>query len=107
MKSVLFLGITLLVLVATAFPAVADQISFKATEKNAWELHAQDGQMVGSVKKNETGSLSFYDKTGKYIGVIKPSGTWVPWNARRRVTYIQPEEARLYLDVLAISKQLQ
>lgn len=107
MKKTFFLVMLLSIFFLTTLSVFSAQLTAKPNGPNMWDLYSQDNKLVGSVKKNETNSLSFYDKNGTYIGVIQESGTWVPWNARRRVTFIKPEEARLYLDVLEISKGLK
>jgi hypothetical protein len=102
------IGFCTLVLLLCFFtmPVFAQGITTKPKGQNEWELYGQDGTLFATVKKTEAGGFSFHDASGKYIGVIQTSGTWVPWNAKKRVTYIKAEEAELYLQVLKASKSL-
>lgn len=107
MKKGVFLATLVLFFALTTFPAVAQETTTKPKGENEWELYRETGGLFATVKKTQTGGLSFYDASGKYIGVIQPTGTWVPWNAKKRVTTITSEEAELFLEVLKVSKGLQ
>jgi hypothetical protein len=96
-----------LLLCFVTLPAFAQGVTAKPKGQNEWELYGPDGGLFATVKKTEAGGLGFHDASGKYIGVIQTSGTWVPWNAKRRVTYIEADEAELYLQVLKVSKRLK
>ena len=105
-KGIFFLMLVFIFSVVTA-PAFGQDISAKPKGQNEWELFGPEGGLFATVKRTDAGGISFYDASGKYIGLIQNSGTWVPWNAKRRVTYIKAEEAELYLQVLKMSKSLQ
>ena len=110
MKKEVILAILGLFCCFVTLPAFAQEFSTKSKGENEWELFRKAGdsdKLYATVKKTEAGGFNFYDASGKYVGVIQTSGTWVPWNAKRRVTYIEPKEAELYLDVLKASKTLQ
>ena len=105
MKKGIFLAMLASFVVLTTFPAFTQETTIKPKGENVWELCGEAGVPFATVKKRQTGGLSFYDASGKYIGVIQHSGTWVPWNARKRVTTIKSEEAELFLEVLKVANR--
>ena len=107
MRKALYLTTLFALLGHVILPVSAEGGSIKPKSNNVWELYQNRGEIIATIKKLETGGFSFYDKGGKFIGIILTSGTWIPWNAKKRRTRIEPEEAELYLEVLRSINQLK
>jgi hypothetical protein len=91
-------------------PAVvfSEPLALRPQGEGQWELYSKTGNaVVGTVKKTEEGNYKFYGGEGEYIGLILESRTWIPRDARRSYTRIEPEEAELYLDVLKAIETLK
>ncbi len=107
MKRGIFLGTLVLLLFFSSSPVFSAQILTRPTGENVWEMYARGGDPVGTLKKTEANSYSIYDISGRFIGLIYQSGTWMPWNAKKRLTTITPEEAKFYLDALGAIKTIK
>ena len=76
------------------------QITPRPKGQNEWAMYDENAVFVGTLKRTEEGNFKFYDKGGGYVGLIVEAGRWIPRDARRSYTSIEPEEAQLYLDAL-------
>jgi hypothetical protein len=83
----------------TPIYAASQMTMYAAKDEGQWEIYDQNGNVVGTVKRTEQGNFKFYDKGGKFGGLILRSGIWLPAPSERRIR-ISPGSARLYLDAL-------
>jgi hypothetical protein len=107
MRKAVLLPTVIVLFCLGSLPVFSEEIVPRPKGNHTWEMHNVNGDFVGRLKRTEYGNFDFYDKSGKYIGVILQSGTWIPWNARKRKTVIEPEEAQLYVDVLRAIKTIK
>jgi hypothetical protein len=107
MKKAVLLITVIVLFCLCSLPVFSEEIVLRPKDQDMWEMCNLSGDSVGTLKRTEAGNFGFYDKGGKYIGVILQSGTWIPWNARKRKTVIKPEEAQLYVDVLRAIKTIK
>ena len=107
MKKVVLLATMLVLLCSTSFPVFSEQVATRPKGQNEWEVLNQNGNVLGTFQRTEKGNYKFYNTGGGYVGLILDSGTWIPRDARRSYTYITPEDAQLYLDVLEAIKTIR
>ena len=107
MKKVILLATMIVLFYSSSLPAFSEQLETRPKGPNEWEMLSQNGGVVGTLKRTEKGNYKFYNKGGKYGGLILSSGKWIPPDARRSYTTITPEAARLYLDVLKVIKTVK
>jgi hypothetical protein len=102
MGRMILLATMIFILGFSSSPAFSEQLAARPKGEGEWELYDKPGNLAGTVKKTEQGNFKFYNRGGKYVGLILDSGTWLPRDARRSYTIITPEDAELYLDVLKV-----
>jgi hypothetical protein len=107
MKKVVLLATMLVLFCSTSFPVFSEQVATRPRGQNEWEVLNQNGNVLGTFQRTEKGNYKFYNTGGGYVGLILDSGTWIPRDARRSYTYISPEDAQLYLDVLEAIKTIR
>jgi hypothetical protein len=73
--------------------------TYAAKDEGQREMYDLNGSVVGTLKRTEQGNFKFYDKGGRFRGLILRSGIWMPDPSERQIR-ITPEAARLYLDAL-------
>ncbi len=100
MRKAIILAAMIVALFLCSLPVLADDIVLKPTGENTWAMHNLKGDFVGTLKREEQGTFTYYNKDEKYMGRILKSGVLQPKNFQRAKTSITPEEAQLYLDVL-------
>ena len=106
------------VLSTSSVPAFSEQLTIQPIrqndqnewgqpkDQNEWQMYNENGGVVGTLKKNEEGDYTIFNKDGKFLGRIFRSGRFCPPDSRNRHTTITPEAAQLYLDVLGVIKGL-
>ena len=102
MRKVILLATIILLFFFSSLPVFSEQITPKPKGTDLWEMYNANGDVVGTLKRTEQGNFSFYDKGGRYVGLILQSGNWIPWNAKKRRTIITPQDANFYVDVLRV-----
>jgi hypothetical protein len=107
MKRVVLLATIFVLLCSTSSPVFSEQVATRPKGQNEWEVLNQNGNVLGTFQRTEKGNYKFYNTGGGYVGLILDSGTWIPRDARRSYTYISPEDAQLYLDVLEAIKTIR
>ena len=69
----------------TSIFAAGQMTMYAAKDGGQWEIYDQNGNVVGTVKRTKQGNFKFYDKGGKFGGLILRSGIWLPVPSERRV----------------------
>ena len=107
MRKVILLATIIVLFCFNSSAVFSEQLAITPKGQNEWEMLNQNGDVVGTLKRTEKGSHKFYNRGGKYVGLILYSGKWIPRDARRRYTTITPEAAQLYLDVLNVIETIK
>ena len=107
MKKVVLLATMIVLFCSSSFPVFAEKLATRPKGQNEWEILNQNGAVVGTFKRTDKGNYKFYNTGGGYVGLILDSGTWIPRDSRRSYTFITPEDAQLYLDVLKAIKTMK
>ena len=107
MKRVMLLATMIVFFCFGSLPVFSEQPVTRQKGENEWEMLNQNGDVVGRFERTEKGNYKFYNRHGKYIGLILRSEKLIPRDARRSYTTITPEAARLYLDVLEVIKTIK
>ena len=107
MKRVILLATMIVFFCSGSLPVFSEQLVTGQKGENEWEMLNQNGDVVGRFERTEKGNYKFYNRHGKYIGLILRSEKLIPRDARRSYTTITPEAARLYLDVLGVIKTIK
>ncbi len=107
MKKAILLATIVLVFFFSLSSVFSEQITPRPTGTDAWGMYNTNGDFVGTLKRTEQGNFSFYDKGGRYVGLILQSGNWIPWNAKKNRTIITPQDASFYVDVLRVVETIK
>ena len=107
MRKVILLATMIVLFCFDSSAVFSEQLAITPKGQNEWEMLNQDGDVVGTLKRTEKGSHKFYNRVGKYFGLILYSGKWIPPDARRSYTTITPQAAQLYLDVLKVIETIK
>ncbi len=107
MKKLIFIATATLLLCSVSLPAFSAAITLTPKGGMTWEMLDSHGKLVGTLKRVDESSFSFYDQGGRHVGLILGNGDWVPSVSKRRRISIKPEAAQFYLDVLRAVKGIQ
>ena len=107
MRKVILLATMIVLFCFNSSAVFSGRLAITPKDQNEWEMLNHNGDVVGTLKRTEKGSYKFYDRGGKYVGLILGSGKWIPPDARRSYTTITPEAAQLYLDVLNVIETIK